>query len=108
MPGWRFKPGNAEITVFAGLDIQHHRLTPDDPGNPSRGTHAGLRARRGFLVGADGPTMMPMPALSFATIGDGYWARVAYGWRFFDSIYIGPKRWRSATTPTGSGASAHM
>ena len=47
MPGWRFKPGNADITVFAGLDVQHHRLSPDDLNNAARGTHAGLR------VGAD-------------------------------------------------------
>ncbi len=43
MPGWRFKPGNADIAVFAGLDVQHHRLTPDDLSNAARGTHAGLR-----------------------------------------------------------------
>ena len=30
MPGWRVRYGGVEITAYAGLDIQDHRLTPDD------------------------------------------------------------------------------
>ncbi|MGZ5804291.1 MAG: cellulose biosynthesis protein BcsS [Xanthobacteraceae bacterium] len=90
LPGWRFKRGGAEITVFAGLDIQHHRLKPDDLANSVRGTHAGLR------IGADfwwepTATTMTNAGVSFATVGTGYWARLAYGWRAFDRIYIGPE-----------------
>jgi hypothetical protein len=90
MPGWRFKPGNAEISVFAGLDVQHHRLSPDDLNNAARGTHAGLR------VGADfwwepTTTTMTNAGISFATINDGYWSRVAFGWRAFDLLYVGPE-----------------
>jgi hypothetical protein len=47
MPGWRIKRGNFEASIFAGLDLQNHRLSPDDPANSLRGNHAGLR------VGAD-------------------------------------------------------
>ena len=43
MPGWRIKRGDFEVKVFAGLDLQHHRLSPDDFSNSLRGNHAGLR-----------------------------------------------------------------
>jgi hypothetical protein len=90
LPGWRFKPGGAEISVFAGLDVQHHHLRPDDFANPARGTHAGLR------VGADlwwEPTAATMTnaGVSFATISHGYWSRLAFGWRAFDRFYLGPE-----------------
>ena len=38
MPGWRFKFDHAEVTVTAGIDVQNHRLSPDDPGNRLRGS----------------------------------------------------------------------
>jgi hypothetical protein len=90
MPGWRFKRDNLEVTVFAGLDLQSHRLNPDDINNRSRGGHAGLR------VGTDvwwEPTATTMASLgaSLTTIGDGYWSRLAYGWRVFDRVYLGPE-----------------
>jgi hypothetical protein len=47
MPGWRIKRGDFEARIFAGLDLQNHRTSPEDPGNSLRGNHAGLR------VGAD-------------------------------------------------------
>ena len=31
LPGWRFGRGALTLTVFAGLDLQSHRLSPDDP-----------------------------------------------------------------------------
>ena len=89
-PGWRFKFNRAEVTVFAGLDLQHHSFSPDDPANRLRGTHTGLR------VGADlwwepKDNMMVSAGASFATVGDGYWTRGAIGWQFFDRVYIGPE-----------------
>ena len=90
MPGWRFKHDRLEITAVAGVDLQLHRLTPDDPGNKMRGTHAGLRA------GADlwyqpSDAMMIAAAVSASTIGPNYWTRVATGWRLFDRAWVGPE-----------------
>ncbi len=90
-PGWHFKRDSIDLTVYAGLDIQNHRLRPDDLNNRSRGTHAGAR------IGADlwiqpTTTTMVSGGVSYATIGDGYWSRFAYGWRAFDNkLYIGPE-----------------
>ncbi len=43
-PGWRFQRDKFTLSIFAGLDIQHHKLSPDDPGNALRGTKTGIRA----------------------------------------------------------------
>ena len=43
LPGWRFVRDNLIVTVFAGIDFQHHRLTPDDP---SAGCAAALCRQR--------------------------------------------------------------
>ena len=90
MPGWHFKRGNVDVTIYGGLDIQNHRLRPDDLNNSSRGTNAGLR------IGADvwaEPTSTTMASanVSFATVGDSYWTRLAYGWRAFERVYLGPE-----------------
>src|SRR5262245_30685453 len=43
LPGWRFVRGKLFITVYGGLDLQDHKLTPDDPSAGLRGSYAGLR-----------------------------------------------------------------
>src|SRR5436305_3213240 len=86
LPGWRWSRPGLELTVFAGLDVQDHRYTPDDPGNRLRGTHFG--ARGGFDVWyeplQDG---MLTASASLSTVGKSYWTRAAAGWRFFDAIW---------------------
>jgi hypothetical protein len=90
MPGWRIKSGRLEITAVAGADLQVHRLTPDDPGNRTRGTHAGVRA--GFdLWYQPSDEMMVAAGVSASTIGPNYWSRLATGWRIFDRIWVGPE-----------------
>jgi Cellulose biosynthesis protein BcsS len=90
MPGWRFKRRHLELTVFAGPDAQHHRLSPDDPENGIRGGHVGLRS--GFDLWSE-PTAATMLAVngSISTISTSYDARAAYGWRLFQEIYAGPE-----------------
>ncbi|EGP06906.1 hypothetical protein CSIRO_3637 [Bradyrhizobiaceae bacterium SG-6C] len=90
LPGWRVKRGNFEIKVFAGLDLQNHRFSPDDPGNGLRGNHAGLR------VGADlwwepTPTLMIASSISGSTIGTNFSIRGAAGWRVEDRFWAGPE-----------------
>ena len=90
MPGWRIKRGDFEVKIFAGLDLQNHRTSPDDPGNSLRGTHAGLR------VGADlwwEPTrdIMAAASISGSTIGTTFGIRAAAGWRVMDRFWTGPE-----------------
>ena len=90
LPGWRFIRNGAIVTVFAGLDIQNHRLSPDDPSAGLRGSYVGLRT--GFELWYE-----PTPATMFAadasisTVGPSYSARLATGWRLLDRFYLGPE-----------------
>jgi len=90
MAGWRFKQDRLEVTLFAGPDVQSHRLTPNDLGNRMRGSHAGIR------LGADlwyqpSDTFMATGSVSLSTIGPNYWARAAIGWHLFGRAWIGPE-----------------
>jgi len=90
LPGWRWRRPGLEVTVFAGLDVQDHRFSPDDPGNRLRRTHGG--ARGGFDVWyepfANG---MVTGSASLSTVGKSYWTRAAAGWRVFDAVWLGPE-----------------
>lgn len=90
LPGWRFKMERLELTVAAGIDLQHHRLWPDDPDSRYRGAHLGLR------VGADlwyepTPELMAAVNVSATSIGPSYWSRAAAGLRLFDAVWLGPE-----------------
>lgn len=90
LPGWRIKRGNVEVKIFAGLDMQNHRTSPNDPANSLRGNHAGLR------IGADiwwEPTasIMVAASVSGSTIGNNFGLRGAAGWRFMDRFWSGPE-----------------
>ncbi len=90
MPGWRFKRGGFEVTLFAGLDVQNFKFTPDDPESRLRGRQIGVRT--GFeLWHEPSPTTMLAADASISSIGAGNSARIAYGWRAFDRLYLGPE-----------------
>ncbi len=90
LPGWRFVRDRTVVTVFAGLDLQRHRLTPDDPGSNLRGTHAGLRGAVEIWHEPDALTMWAADA-QVSSVGPSYSARLAFGWRAFDAFHIGPE-----------------
>ncbi len=111
LPGWRFVRDRFILTVFAGLDAQHHLLTPYDPGNNLRGTHYGVRGAVEFWFEPDAATMWAGDA-SVSSVGTSYAARIAYGWRLFDALYTGPefggfasgnsyRQWRAGLHVTG-------
>lgn len=89
-PGWRFKAEHLEITVFAGLDAQQHRLTPDDPSAGLRGGYLGARGEVDVWYEPSVTTMIAADA-SFSTIGDSYSGRLAYGWKLRNTFYVGPE-----------------
>ncbi len=90
MPGWRFVGDRGELTLFAGVDLQSHRFTPDDPTNNLRGDHVGGR------IGADfwsEPVdwLMVAGSISASNIGPNVWSRAATGVRVFDWGWLGPE-----------------
>jgi hypothetical protein len=90
LPGWRFVRGKFIATIFAGLDLQDHRLSPDDPSASLRGSYAGFRINAELWYE---PTTFTMAAAdgSISTIDASYNARVAFGWKAFQRYYIGPE-----------------
>jgi hypothetical protein len=90
LPGWRFKQDRFETTVYLGLDLQDHRFSPDDIGNPLRGIHAGLRfAADAWFEPAD--AFMVAGAFSVSTIQTTYWGRAQLGGRIPGLGWVGPE-----------------
>jgi hypothetical protein len=90
LPGWRFIQDKMQVTVFAGLDVQEHRLSPDDPSSRLRGQLWGARTGFDLWLQPSPITMMSADA-SASTVGRSFSARLAYGWRVFDLVYAGPE-----------------
>jgi hypothetical protein len=90
MPGWRFKAGSTEVKVFAGIDLQNHRLNPDDPASGLRGPSAGVRVAFD-LWSEPTPTTMLAADGALSSIATGYSLRAATGWRVNDRFYLGPE-----------------
>ena len=90
MPGWRFKAGKTELKLFAGADLQNHRLTPDDLSSGLRGSDLGLRAAFDFWSEPTQSTMLAADG-TLSSIATSYSIRAAAGWRFADRFYAGPE-----------------
>lgn len=90
MPGWRVKRGDLEVKVFFGLDIETHRLWPDDPSNRLRGHDIGLRFAGEFWYEPT-PTTMAAGDVALSSIVTNHSLRLAYGWRMLDQFYFGPE-----------------
>ncbi len=90
LPGWRFQHERATFGVFVGLDLQSHRLSPDDASAGLRGNYVGIRTVLELWYEPDATTMLAADA-SASTVGPSYAARLAYGWRVFEQFYVGPE-----------------
>lgn len=90
MPGWHVKLGASEIKVFAGPEIQQHRLKPCDPANPAHGARLGWRTEVDYWS-EPLPNLMLNGSGAVTTINGGFWARAALGWRLFDAAWVGPE-----------------
>ncbi|MBI3704002.1 MAG: cellulose biosynthesis protein BcsS [Rhizobiales bacterium] len=90
MPGWRVKRGDLEVKVFFGLDVERHRLWPDDPSNRLRGHDTGLRFTTEFWYEPNAMTMVAGDA-ALSSIATQRSLRLAFGWRMFDQFYFGPE-----------------
>lgn len=91
MPGWRFKSGPSEFKIFAGADVQNHRLSPDDPSSGLRGSKAGFRAAFEFWTEPTTGSMVSADTAVSSISRRNYSARVAAGWRLMDRFYLGPE-----------------
>jgi hypothetical protein len=89
-PGWRFRHDRLILTVYAGLDLQDHRLNPYDPGAELNGFYVGARFAAEFWYQPNDRTMFAADG-AISTIGGNYAVRAAAGWRVFDAFFLGPE-----------------
>jgi hypothetical protein len=89
-PGWRFKRDRLTLTVFAGLDLQSHRLTPADPGAQLNGGYVGARFAAELWYQPTDLSMISVDG-AISTIGGNYAVRGAAGLRIFNLFYLGPE-----------------
>lgn len=93
LPGWRIKRANVEARVFFGLDVERHKLWPDDPGNRLRGSDIGAHFAIELWYEPTPATMMAGD-ISLSTIATSNSARLSFGWRVLEEIggfYLGPE-----------------
>jgi hypothetical protein len=90
LPGWRFQANSMTFTVFGGIEVSHHHLSPDDVSNTLRGTQVGARGGFEFWCQPTPVTMIAADA-SATSLGPSYSGRVALGWRLVESFYVGPE-----------------
>ena len=90
LPGWRFKRGDIEVKMFAGLDLDTRHLAPDFSSAPLRGTRLGARFAS-EVWWEPTPLIMVAASAYVTTIGNGAGGRVAAGWRVIDQFWIGPE-----------------
>ena len=89
MIGYQGFVDGVRYSAYAGVEFQHHDLTPPDPSNSVRGSETG------FKVAGDIETMNPSPFYfniigSYSTAFNTYWARGRVGYSF-DGIIVGPE-----------------
>ena len=90
LPGWRFARRGLMVTVFAGPEIQSHKLVPNDPSAGLRGQYTGARAGFNLWYEPTATTMIAADA-SISTIGVSYNARLAADVKLLEWFYLGPE-----------------
>lgn len=100
LPGFRFKRGDVEVKLFAGLDLETRRLTPDVRSAALRGTHVGARLAAELWWEPTAQTMLSASAY-VTSVGSGVGARAAAGWRVFERAWLGPE-WQGSRDPFSS------
>lgn len=77
------------VTGFLGGDIQHHNISPNDPGNSVDGSEGGVKGALELF--ASPAANIEIQALgNYSTAFDSYWSRLTVGYNF-GPVTIGPE-----------------
>jgi hypothetical protein len=89
--GWSHVTNNGAYTLSVGANFQDHRLRPDDPNNPVRGSEFGFKVQGDFWVNPTPATLL-VGLASYSTAFDTYYALGRAGYDFTrQGIYFGPE-----------------
>jgi len=87
---WPVGDGSNHAGLYAGLRVVHTQLSPDDPSNVDRGTHARFTLQ-GELTSQLG-AMVQNQLLAQGEFGNGaYYVRDRLAWRVFGHYTFGPE-----------------
>ena len=89
MLGYQMFFDTVRASVFAGVNVQDHDFSPNDPGNSTRGTEVGFSAVGHLETVASSPFYADLQG-SYSTANDTYWARGRVGLRW-EQFVIGPE-----------------
>jgi hypothetical protein len=78
MLGYLFHRGDMDGGIYAGVDYQNYKLSPDDPTSAVRGTEWGFKVAGDVSTSREGERYFSL-AGSYSTAFDSYWARVRTG-----------------------------
>jgi hypothetical protein len=90
LPGWRFTRDNLTVSVFAGPAVGDYRLTPNDPTSHLHGFYFGAQFA-GEVWYQPSPHTMAAVNGTISSIGPTGSLRVAYGFKIFEPMFIGPE-----------------
>ncbi len=88
--GYEWVTRNATAGVYAGVEVNHTSITPNDPNNTVKGGRAGAKLAADFYVT---PTddMMIAGVASYSSNFNSYYGRLKFGFAIGERLYIGPE-----------------
>lgn len=89
MLGYQMFLDLVRLGVYAGVNVQDHDHSPNDPGNSTAGTEVGFTAS-GEIETLDAAPFYANVSGTVSTANDTYWTRGRIGMRF-DQFVIGPE-----------------
>lgn len=89
MLGYQMFMDMFRVSVYAGVNVQDHDLSPNDPTNSVEGTEVGFQATGEIETLATSPFYAGF-AGTYSTANDTYWTRGRLGWQF-EQFVIGPE-----------------
>lgn len=88
--GYEWVIQRATIAAFAGGDINHTSISPNDPNNSVKGTRGGLKLGVDFYVTPTDSTMIA-GVVTYSTNYNAYYGRLKFGFAIANHTYVGPE-----------------
>jgi len=99
-----------QLALFGGIEVSHDGISPNDPNNTVKGTHAGLRIGADLYARPSEQTMVST-VTTYSTDHNAYYARLKFGLAIGNGVFAGPEalalgddffhQWRSGLHLTG-------
>ncbi len=90
MVGYEWVLNAATVAIYAGAEVNDNRLSINDPGNASKGLHAGAKIAADFYMNPT-PNTMVSGVLSYTMAANAYYTRFKFGMAVAPQLFIGPE-----------------